>query len=151
MARKAMLNEREGHTLQPTALVNEAYLKLAGDEAGRFENRTHFFAAAAEAMRRILVDSARQRAALKRGAGRERVPLSEGVATTPPDELIEIHDALDQLAEKEERLATVVRYRFFLGLSESETATLLDVSRRTVSADWAFAKAWLRRMLRDAT
>ena len=147
--------ERPGHTLQTTALVNDAYLRLVGEgEApSTWENRAHFFAAAAEAMRRILVDSAKRRLALKRGGDRQRVPLDEDLASVEPAhvDLVALDEALVRLAERDPRKAEVIKHRFFLGLTVPETAECLGVSARTVDDDWALARAWLRREMAAGT
>jgi RNA polymerase sigma factor (TIGR02999 family) len=144
MAASQMRRERHLVTLQPTALVNEAWLRLAGDRAD-FENRRHFFCAAGESMRRILVEHARQRRAQKRGGQLERVTLS-GIDI--PDEaagldVLEIDEALTRLAAERPRLAELVTLRFFAGLSIEDAAAALDVSPATAKRDWAFARAWL--------
>jgi RNA polymerase sigma factor (TIGR02999 family) len=144
VARASMRRESPGHTLQPSALVNEAYLRLASGESG-WENRRHFFAAAAEAMRRILVDHARQRLAQKRGAGAERVTLS-GIdlpAGTEGVDVLLIDDALNRLGALRPRLAELVTLRYFAGMSIQESADALGVSPATAKRDWAFARAWL--------
>ncbi|ANM31477.1 hypothetical protein ABI59_20760 [Acidobacteria bacterium Mor1] len=147
MARARMAGERKGHTLQTTALVNEAYLKLCGGRSD-WENRRHFFGAAARAMRQILVDRARQKAAQKRIEGGERVSLDPGMATDEQSvDLIALDEALDRLAEVHARPAEVVKYRYFLGLTVPETAELLEVAPRTVDGDWKLARAWLMREL----
>lgn len=154
LARAHLAGERAGHTLQPTALVHEAYLRLVGGEQGgdrAFNGRQHFFATAATAMRRILVDHARERNALKRGAGR-RVDLSDGDAVTVDDDLdlVGLDDALKKLEAVDERRARVVTFRFFGGLTVDETAAALGVSPATVKNDWAFARAWLLREMAGA-
>jgi RNA polymerase sigma-70 factor (ECF subfamily) len=143
MAAAGMRRERGAHTLQPTALVNEVYLRLA--PGGRFENRRHFFGAAAQAMRRILVDHARQKSAEKRGAGAERVTLSDLDVSAPEEDLdvLSVNAALDRLSEEDPRLAELVSLRFFAGMSIEDTARALDVSPATVKRDWVFARAWL--------
>ena len=143
MAAAGMRGERSGHTLQPTALVNEAYLRLV--PGGRFENRRHFFGAAAQAMRRILVDHARQKSAEKRGAGLARITLSDLDVAAPEENLdvLAVHEALERLAESDPRLGELVNLRFFAGLSIEDTARALDISPATVKRDWAFARAWL--------
>lgn len=141
-------HEGPGHTLQPTALVNEAYLRLTPGAAG-WENRRHFFGAAAEAMRRILVDHARQRQAQKRGAGAERVTLS-GIdlpAATAGVDLLEIDEALTQLGVERPRLAQLVTLRYFAGMSIEEVAEALEISPATAKRDWAFARAWLQERI----
>lgn len=139
--------EAPGHTLQPTALVNEAYLRLT--PACSFENRRHFFAAAAEAMRRILIDHARRRRSGKRGGGLERVTLS-GVDVASPDrglDVMAVDAALTELAASKPRLAELVTLRCFAGMSIEEAAAALEVSPATAKRDWAFARAWLSERL----
>lgn len=149
IATARLRGEDPGHTLQTTALVHEAYLRLIGGE-GPWSNRAHFFHAAAEAMRRILIEYARRRVRVKRGGGRVRVDLDEAhVAEWPdPDELLAVDEAIRRLDEVDGRAADVVRLRYFVGLSVEETARALDLSERTVMREWAFAKAWLRDALR---
>jgi RNA polymerase sigma factor (TIGR02999 family) len=151
LASRELAGERAGHTLQATALVHEAYVRLMGDRAASWENRRHFFAAAAEAMRRILVESARRKAAQKRG-GRmsrrefdERHPANSMLA----DELVAIDEALDRLAAVDEQAAAFVKLRYFGGMTIHETAHVLGVSSRTADRLWAYAKAWLIKELRD--
>lgn len=146
MAHGKMIHESPDHTLQTTALVNEAYLKLCKGEAVSFSDRKHFFGAAANAMRQILVDRSRRRDAEIRGGKMQRVPLRDDL----PDEqrsidIVALDDALNHLAVQRPRHAEVVLHRFFLGLTIEETAELLGVSPRTVDTDWRFAKTWLRR------
>jgi RNA polymerase sigma factor (TIGR02999 family) len=143
LAESRLRRERAGHTLQPTALVNEAYLRLNPDRSS-WENRRHFFGAAAQAMRRILVDHARQKLADKRAAG-ARVTLSDLDIAAPEEDLdvLAVNDALDVLAQEDPRLSEVVSLRFFAGMSVEETARALDVSPITIKRDWAFARAWL--------
>lgn len=150
MAAGRMRGEREDHTLQPTALVNEAYLRLARDSR-QWQSRGHFFAAAAEAMRRILIEHARQRNADKRGGRRERVTLADVAADTPMGDvdLLELDEALRTLQQDDPRVAAVVNLRFFAGLSVQETAKLLETSPATVKRDWTYAKAWLRERLTE--
>lgn len=144
MAGARMRLERPGHTLQPTALVNEAYLRLAGG-AQQWENRAHFFGAAARAMRRILVDHARKRASQKRGSGAARITFDEmNIEGEDPDlDLLALDEALTALAKHDDRLAEVVRLRYFAGLSIQETAEVMDTSPATVKRDWSYARAWL--------
>jgi RNA polymerase sigma factor (TIGR02999 family) len=144
LAASRLGRERSGHTLQPTALVNEAYLRLDPAKSS-WENRRHFFGAAAQAMRRILVDHARQRLANKRALPGERVTLADlDVKAPEPDlDVLAVNDALDQLSEEDPRLSEVVNLRFFAGMSVEETAQALEVSPMTVKRDWAFARAWL--------
>jgi RNA polymerase sigma-70 factor, ECF subfamily len=143
-----MQGERAGHTLQPTALVNEAYLELVGPDID-WRNRSHFFGVAAQLMRRILVSYARRKKAQKREGKRQRVELSDTVAITEDrlDEIIAVDDALDRLAEWDPRQAKIVELRFFAGLTEDETAEALGISPRTVKRDWMIARAWLHSQL----
>lgn len=148
VARASLRREAPGHTLQPTALVNEAYLRLAPDGAA-WQNRRHFFGAAAEAMRRILVDHARKRLAHKRGAGAERVTLSgvDLLAGEETADVLRIDEALQELGATQPRLAELVMLRYFAGMSVEETAQALGVSPATAKRDWAYARAWLRERL----
>ncbi|MDP1589548.1 MAG: ECF-type sigma factor [Prosthecobacter sp.] len=149
LARAKMAREQPGHTLQATALVHEAWLRL-GDQ--RFENRAHFFAAAAEAMRRILIDRARRRQAAKHGAGAEHVDVNEveiAAPTEKDDELLAIHDALTALEAHDARRAELVKLRYFAGLSFEEAAEILQVSIPTAKRDWTYAKVWLYRRIQD--
>jgi RNA polymerase sigma factor (TIGR02999 family) len=141
--------ERPGHTLQTTALVHEAYLRLADAQDLPWQNRTHFFAIAATVMRRILVEHARKKTASKRGGSGVRLTLDEGLAVTDRADVdvIAVDEALDRLAAVDAQQARVVELRFFSGLSVEETAEALGVSSRTVKRDWAVAKAWLHREL----
>ncbi len=150
LAAHKMANEAPGHTLQPTALVHEAWLRIAGSGNQSWDNRAHFFAAAAEAMRRILIEKARCRQRLRHGGGLERVELEHlPIAAPQSDErLLQIHEALDRLAEEDTVKAEVVKLRFFVGLSDREVAEVLGLSERTVERHWAFAKAWLFRAIR---
>lgn len=149
IAAARLRGERPDHTLQPTALVHEAYLRLLGGEGPPWNSRAHFFHAAAEAMRRILIEYARRRKRAKRGGGRVRVDLEDAhVAAWPdPDELLAVDQAIRRLDEEDSRAADVVRLRYYLGLSVEETARALDLSERTVMREWAYAKAWLREAL----
>ena len=137
--------ERPGHTLQPTALVNEAYLQLLGDTNVDWKDRNHFFAAAAQSMRRILVDYARMRKADKREGARQKVELTDVMAISDErlDEVIVIDEALTRLAEWAPRQCRIVELRFFGGLTEGEIADTLGIARRTVSREWNVARAWL--------
>jgi RNA polymerase sigma factor (TIGR02999 family) len=148
-ARHYLRSERPNHTLQPTALVNEAYVRLVKLDHVDWQDRTHFFVVAARQMRRILVDSARARRGQKRGGGAVRVVFDEALAVSErgPD-VVALDDALAVLAEKDERKARVVELRFFGGLTNTEVATALGVSNDTVTRDWQMAKLWLRRELR---
>jgi RNA polymerase sigma-70 factor, ECF subfamily len=145
-----MVRERAGHTLQTTALLNEAYLRLVDADQIPFENRTHFFAISARLMRRILVDFARSRGYQKRGGNIVKVEYDEGRIPAPNRgaDVVALDEALTALSEFDEREARVVELRFFGGLSEEETAEALGVSLRTVQRDWTLAKAWLLREMR---
>jgi RNA polymerase sigma-70 factor (ECF subfamily) len=149
LARRHMARERVGHTLQATALVNEAYLRLIQINQVHWQNRAHFFAMASRVMRRILVDAARARRYQKRGGGAERVSLDEAliVSKEPTQDLVALNDALDALAALDLRRSQVVEMRFFGGLSVAETAEALHVSGDTVMRDWRLAKVWLLREL----
>ena len=149
LARRHMAGERGGHTLQATALVNEAYLRLIEVNQVRWQNRAHFFATASRVMRRILVDAARARGYQKRGGGAEKVSLDEEilVSAEPRQDLIALDDALNALAAFDLRKSQVVEMRFFGGLSVEETAEALHVSADTVMRDWRLAKVWLVREL----
>ena len=140
-----MANEKPGQTLQPTALVHEAWLRLVGGTAPTFQNRAHFFAAATEAMRRILIDIARRKSKVRHGGGQQRVTLEDLDIALPDDRerLLQVHQALDQLAATDPTKAQVVKLRFFVGLGNREIAELLGLSERTVERAWVFAKAWL--------
>ena len=146
-AAQQVRRERHGHTLRPTALVHEAYLRLMGQDRVHWQNRAQFFALASEMMRRVLVDHARERKAAKRGGPAVRVALEEDVAAVQPREvdLIVLDGALDELAALDPRQSKVVELRFFGGLDMAEIARLLGVSRATVDRDWRFARTWLYR------
>jgi RNA polymerase sigma factor (TIGR02999 family) len=150
LAAARMRRQPSDHTLQPTALVNEAYLRLMGTAAPDWRDRSHFFASAARAMRSILVDFARRRGALKRGGDRERISLHEDrqAATDESGEILAVHEALDKLERIDPVLARVVELRFFGGLSVPETAAVLEVAERTVYRHWNQARAWLYREIR---
>ena len=141
--------EKAGQTLQATALVHEAYIRLVGNAEIKWDGRSHFFAAAAEAMRRILVDHARRRQSTKHGGGFERQELSDEVAIElgDLDQLLDLDAALTRLAEEDPDMAKLVELRYFAGLSVEETAKALGVSPRTVKRNWAYARAWLGREL----
>ncbi|MBZ5583947.1 MAG: sigma-70 family RNA polymerase sigma factor [Acidobacteriia bacterium] len=146
LAARFLRDEREGHTLQPTALVNEAYLRLAGQTAG-WQNRAHFMAVAGQVMRRILVDYARRRVADKRGGGEMPLDLDQcefRVDAGESEELLAVDDALSRLAALDPQQARVVEMRYFGGMTVEETARALAISPRTVKREWAMAKAWLR-------
>ena len=149
LAAAQMSRERAGQTLQPTALVHEAWLRLGGDRQPAWENRAHFFGAAATAMRRILVERARRRNAERHGGGRTHVPLDEldlgGAANDP--HLLEISEALERYAEREPQKAEFVRLRYFIGLQLDETARVLGISEATGKRWWVYSRAWLYREL----
>lgn len=151
IAQQKMAQERPDHSLQATALVHEVYLRLVGEEDVKWVNRAHFFAAAAEAMRRILVESARSRGRLKRGGERKRMPLSvvDLAAENDPAEILALSDALERLEKQDPRMAKLVMLRFFSGLSVEETASAMEMSPRTVKREWAIARAWLFRELNE--
>ena len=144
-----MRGERPGHTLQATALVHEAYLRLVGHEDVDWQNRAHFFGVAANLMRRILVDHARAKQAKKRGGGDQKVSLDQAVLVRPeaPEQFLALDEALERLAKRDPRQARIVELRYFGGLSEEEAAEVLEVSVRTVKRDWSVARAWLYQQL----
>lgn len=146
LAAARLAAEPGGQTLQPTALVHEAYLRLVGDGSGpAWNGKGHFFAAAAEAMRRILINRARDKCRLKRGGGRNRIDLDglADVATAAPEDLVDLDEALEQLNLKVPQCAALVKLRFFAGLTLDEAAAALGIAPRTADRQWAFAKAWL--------
>jgi RNA polymerase sigma-70 factor (ECF subfamily) len=149
IAARHMSRERGQHTLQPTALVNEAYLKLAGMKNADWQDRSHFYAVAARVMRQILVDHARHRLAGKRGGGMVVMPLNEALAMSPgePRQMLEVDEALTRLSLEDAQVGKVVELRFFGGLSVEETAQVLNVPKRTVEREWTFGRAWLRTEL----
>src|SRR5262245_32411490 len=150
LAAARMAEERPGQTLQATALVHEAYVRLVGgDQARRWTGRGHFLAAAAEAMRRILVETARRKGALKRGGGRARAELRDAdlVADEAPDEVLAVDEALAGLAAADPQAAELVKLRYFAGLSVPEAAEALGLTTRTAERLWTYARAWLRRAL----
>lgn len=151
VASRYMRRERMGHTLQTTALIHEAYIRLVDARGINWRNRAHFFAISARVMRRVLVDIARERGYRKRGGGERRVPLDEAmlVADTPDGDLIALDDALNALAEVDARKSRAIELRFFGGLSIEEAALVLEVSPETVKRDCRLAKAWLLRWLTD--
>jgi RNA polymerase sigma factor (TIGR02999 family) len=148
MARRYMTGERSDHTLQPTVLVHEAFMRLVRSDTGEWSGRTHFFSVAAVVMRRILIDHARQVRAAKRGSG-GKLSLDAGIhiGDEMSEELIALDEALDRLAQLDPRQCRVVELRFFSGLSEEEIAALLDVTPRTVRRDWKTARAWLHSQI----
>jgi RNA polymerase sigma factor (TIGR02999 family) len=151
LAARKLAREAPGHTLQPTALVHEAYLRLLGEEgAHSFKDRGHFLAAAATAMRRILIDNARRRRSRKRGGGLRRRRL-EGIAAPGPDEeLLALDAALEKLASQDPQKARLVELRYFAGLTGEEAAAALDISPSTADRHWAYARAWLRVEMRGS-
>jgi RNA polymerase sigma-70 factor (ECF subfamily) len=151
MAHRFMRRERKGHTLQTTALINEAYLRLVEQKNVHWANRSHFFGISAQIMRRILVDHARQYAYLKRGGGVQQVSLDEAALVTKDRarELLLLNDALDNLAKLDPRRSQVVELRYFGGLSNDEIAELLKISANTVTRDWNMARAWIYQQLTE--
>ncbi len=150
VAEAYLLRERPDHTLQATALVNEAYLRLIGQKQGRWEGRKHFFGIAARLMRQVLVEHARKHRAEKRGGGRVTVTLDhyDYVTDTPDVDILAVHEALERLARFDEQQARIVELRFFGGLSIEEAAETLRVGHATVEREWAMARAWLRNELK---
>ena len=150
MARRRMANEPAGHTLQATALVHEAYLRLVGGADVQWENRRHFFGAAAQAMRRILIERARRYARLKRGGDREREVFDENAlgAEENAEDLLALNEALEALQKKDPRMAQIVMLRFFAGLGVEETALAMELSERTVKREWSVARLWLHERMR---
>ena len=152
LASAKMAHEAAGHTLQPTALVHEAWLRLGGDAAPSFQNRAHFFGAAAEAMRRILIERARRRLAAKRGGGAVEVDLDEIEIPSPladDDQLLAVNEALEKFAALDPRKAELVKLRYFVGMSFDEAATALGIAVPTAKQWWAYARSWLTVELRD--
>jgi RNA polymerase sigma factor (TIGR02999 family) len=153
LAARKMTNEAAGHTLQPTALVHEAWMRLGGSDAPTFQNRAHFFGAAAEAMRRILIEHARRRLAAKRGAGVEVVNL-DGLEISSPladdDQLLAVNEALEKFAAVDERKAELVKLRYFVGLNFEEAAAALGIAVPTAKQWWAYARSWLTVEMRGA-
>lgn len=151
LARRYMSRERKGHTLQTTALINEAYVRLVDQKNVQWANRSHFFAISAQIMRRILIDHARHHAYAKRGGGAKQVSLEEVAAIAPEQgrELIRLDEALKSLAERDPRRSQVVELRYFGGLNNEEIAGVLNVSQNTVTRDWNMARAWLYQQLSE--
>jgi len=149
LAHGYLKQERPGHTLQTTALVHEAYLRLVEQQDIRWQNRAHFFAVSAQVMRHVLVDYARKRRSRKRGGDAQRVSLEEGaiVSQERASELVELDDALQRLAESHPRCSRLVELRYFAGLNNQDAAEVLKISEATVERDWRFAKTWLYREL----
>jgi RNA polymerase sigma factor (TIGR02999 family) len=152
LAASRMANEKVGQTLQATALVHEAWLKIAGEGHEHFANRRHFFKAAATAMQQILIDNARRKQRLKHGANAVGEELHESriAMSAPSEELLAVNDALAALAAEDPQAAQVVQMRYFVGMTVSEIATALDLAPRTVDRHWAFARAWLKRKIRTS-
>ncbi len=150
LAASRMAQESAGQTLQPTALVHEVWLRLGADEQPQWQNRAHFFGAAGEAMRRILVENARRKLRLKRGAGQERIELEESAIQAPVEDekVLRIHEALETLQQEDPQKAEIVKLRFFAGLSYEEIAALLDVNEKTVRRHWEVAKVRLFQLIR---
>jgi RNA polymerase sigma factor (TIGR02999 family) len=151
-----MRGERADHTLQPTAIVHEAYLRLVQGRAVRWESRAHFLSVAAEAIRRVLIDHARRTGAQKRGGDRQRVTLEEqedarGRGSPVELDLLDLNDALERLANVNPRQSRIVELRFFGGMTNREVAQVLGLSRATISEDWAFARAWLAKELQSGS
>jgi len=152
LAAHRMANEAAGHTLQATALVHEAWLRLVAKESPKFANRAHFFAAAAEAMRRILIDNARRKRALRHGGGQQRVDFEQAElasAIADDDQLLAVNDALDKLAAQNRAEAELVKLRYFVGMTLNEAAEALGISERTADNYWAHARAWLFHEIRS--
>lgn len=149
LADQKMSKEPPGQTLQPTALVHEAYIRLVGSDNRQWSGRTHFFAAAAEAMRRILIDNARRKQRLKHGGRQQKVELNDAeiVFIAPSDDLIALDEALEMLAKKDKVKADLVKLRYFAGLTLEQAAGLLDLPERTAKRYWAHARAWLFRQV----
>ncbi len=152
LAAQLLRREKPGQTLQATAIVHEAYMRLVGSGKGQWEGRRHFFGAAAEAMRRILVENARRKQRVRHGGRRKRVDLRETeiASPVPSDDLLALDEALDRLAEEDADAARLVKLRYFAGMTASEAAVVLDVSVRTADRLWAYARAWLRDAMQQA-
>ena len=151
LAGNYLRKERPGHTLQPTALVNEAYLRLVDQRDAKWQNRAHFYGIAAKLMRRILVDHARVKFADKRGgAGQQRLSITsaQGISATPDLDILALHEALEELARLDPQQERIVELKFFGGLSIDEVAEVLSIGHATVERDWKMARAWLRLKLR---
>ena len=153
LAAAKMSRERPGQTLQPTALVHEAWLRLVdADSQARFENRAHFFSAAAEAMRRILIERARRKLAARHGGGQERVDVDEIAIAAPvqnDDELLAVNDALDKFATEDREKAELVKLRYFVGLTIEDAAEVLGISKATAKRWWSYARAWLHQEIKS--
>ena len=151
LADHKMSKEPQGQTLQATALVHEAYIRLVGSEAQNWNSRGHFFGAAAEAMRRVLIENARRKQRLKRGSGRDKVELKceDAVIERPSDDLIALDEALTELAELDKTKAELVKLRYFAGLTLEQAASILEISPATAKRYWTYAKAWLYGRIRS--
>jgi RNA polymerase sigma factor (TIGR02999 family) len=152
LAASRMANEAPNQTLQPTALVHEAWLRLVGNDSPQFANRAHFFSAAAEAMRRILIEKARRKHSLRHGGGQYRVELEAALEVAAPcddEELLAVNEALDKLAAQNNVEAELVKLRFFVGMTLEEAAAVLEISARTADNYWAHARAWLFREIKS--
>lgn len=149
LAKKLLRHESPAHTLQPTALVNEAYVRMVGQREVGWQGKTHFFAIGAKMMRRILVDHARRKLSQKRGGGLHRIDLDDDLCISKRnnEDILAIEDALEKLAQLDARHAKIVELRFYAGLTVGEVAEVLGVSKRTVESDWTMLRAWLRREL----
>jgi RNA polymerase sigma factor (TIGR02999 family) len=152
LAAEKLSREKPGQTLQSTALVHEAYVRLVGSADQHWDSRGHFFAAAAEAMRRILVENARRKQRIKRGRGRRRVDLSDGQLVIDPrsDDLLALDEALEKLASEDRQAAEMVKLKYFAGLTTEQAAEILGISVRTAYRDWEYARCWLRLKLGDS-
>jgi RNA polymerase sigma factor (TIGR02999 family) len=152
LAAHKMASENPGQTLQPTALVHEAWLKLGGEQSRQWQNRNHFFAAAAEAMRRILTDNARRKLRVRHGGGQRRVELEDHATAidSEPDHILAISDALEKFAKLDPQRAELVKLRYFVGLTFAEAAEVLGISEPTAKRYWSFARAWLYEEIRSA-
>jgi RNA polymerase sigma factor (TIGR02999 family) len=152
LAAQRMAQENPGQTLQATALVHEAYIRLVGPNGQSWNNRGHFFGAAAEAMRRILVESARRKQAAKRGGGhseQDPIDITQIAQARNPEELLDVHQALDDLADSDPESVELVKLRYFLGLTVEEAARCMDISARKANSLWTYARSWLRNSLRS--
>ena len=152
LAAHKMANESPGQTLQPTALVHEAYLRLVGNEDKKWAGRAHFFAAAAEAMRRILIDNARRKRAQRHGGGQQRMDIQDVdiAADADAEQLLAIHEAIDKLAAKDKAKAELVKLRYFVGMTIEEAAQILDISEPTAKRWWTYARAWLYNEIKSS-
>jgi RNA polymerase sigma factor (TIGR02999 family) len=150
LARRKMAAEAAGHTLQPTALVHEVWLRLVVPNRNQWQNRAQFFSAAGEAMRRILVDHARRKQSQKRGGGQEGEPLEEStlVLSALPEEILAVDEALEELARQDPAVAELIKLRYYVGMSMAEAATALGLAPRTAERLWTFGRAWLRKEIR---